>query len=54
MIGIIEIKHEDLAAAKVNFGELKWNELGIKSLKMSGKISLVRERLNIQKPFRKR
>ena len=54
MIGIIEIKHEDLAGAKVNFGELKWNELGIKSLTMSGKISLVRERLNIQKPVRKR
>lgn len=54
MIGIIEIKHEDLAAARVNFGELKWNELGIKSLTMSGKISLVRERLNIQKPVRKR
>ena len=54
MLGIIEIKHEDLAAAKVNFGEQKWNELGIKSLTMSGKISLVRERLNIQKPVRKR
>ena len=54
MIGIIEIKHEDLAGAKLNFGDHKWNELGIKSLTMSGKISLVRNRLNLQKPVRKR
>ena len=54
MIGIIEIKHEDLAVAKLNFSEQKWDELGIKSLTMSGKISLVRERLDIQKPVRKR
>jgi len=54
LIGIIEIKHDDLAAAKLNFGEQKWNELGIKSLTMSGKISLVRDRLNLQKPVRKR
>lgn len=54
MIGIIEIKHDDLVAAKSNFGELKWNEIGIRSLTMSGKISLVRDRLNIQKPVRKR
>ena len=25
MIGIIEIKHDDLVVAKLNFGELKWS-----------------------------
>lgn len=54
MLGILEIKHDDLALAKSNLNEGKWSELGIRSLTMSGKINLVRDRLSLEKPKRRK